>query len=53
MTQSKSNYLKICRGDFSNLPPSKPNLVKIFLSSTFSGINLLNQHAYLMSINGL
>ena len=29
--------MRILRGDFSNLPPPKTNIIRIFLSSTFSG----------------
>ena len=31
------DMLRILRGDFTNLPPAKSNIIRIFLSSTFSG----------------
>ena len=31
------DLIRILRGDFTNLPPAKTNIIRIFLSSTFSG----------------
>ena len=33
-----TDMMRILRGDFTNLPPAKTNIIRIFLSSTFSGI---------------
>ena len=33
------NFLKIIRGNFENIPKEKSKTVRIFLSSTFSGIS--------------
>lgn len=30
-------YTSICKGDFNDLPQPKTNIVRIFLSSTFTG----------------
>jgi hypothetical protein len=36
--QELKEFFEILNGDFRNLPKRKSNVVKIFLSSTFSGI---------------
>ena len=33
----EKTMMRILRGDFTNLPPAKTNIIRIFLSSTFSG----------------
>ena len=40
--EHQAHMMRILKGDFTHLPPAKTNIIRIFLSSTFSGNCCLN-----------